>query len=250
MRRSSLDPRDVVVGTAGWAIPRATAEAFPAQGSGLVRYAARFKGVEINSTFYRSHRAQTLERWRAATPAGFRFAVKAPKAITHDARLADCAPRVAQFFDEIAPLAEKLGPILVQLPPSLAFDSKVAGAFLATVRALWAGAVALEPRHASWFEDDVEALLNAHHVARVAADPARAPGAGEPGGYQGLAYWRLHGAPRLYYSPYGPDAFAALAAAMSAAPGRDAWCIFDNTASGAAAANALTFADALRRSPS
>jgi len=236
---------DVIVGTAGWAIPRASAEAFPSEGSGLERYAARFGGVEINSTFYRSHRPQTLARWRAATPAGFRFAVKAPKAITHEAGLAGCGPRLAQFLDEIAPLEEKLGPILVQLPPRAAFDAKVAGAFLSALRGLWDGPVALEPRHASWFEADAGVLLSAHRVARVAADPARVPAAATPSGFPGLAYWRLHGAPRPYYSAYSPRYLETLAAALTARRDGETWCVFDNTASGAAAANALTLAGRL-----
>ena len=233
---------EVFLGTAGWAIPRASADAFPTTGSGLQRYASMFTGVEINSTFYRSHRAATLERWRATTPAGFRFAVKAPKAVTHEARLVGCAPRLGQFFDEIAPLGEKLGPVLVQLPPSLAFDAGVASAFLAALRERWEGAVALEPRHASWFGAEAAGLLRDHRIARVAADPACVSAAAEPGGFPDLTYWRLHGAPRLYFSPYGAQALEALAAAIARVPNRQSWCIFDNTASGAAAANALSLA--------
>src|SRR5689334_17239458 len=110
------------VGTAGWAIPRPVAERFPAEGSGLARYAARFDAVEINSTFYRSHRPATYARWVASTPPQFRFAVKLPRTITHEARLADSAARIAAFRAEAAQLGEKLGPLLVQLPPSLAYD--------------------------------------------------------------------------------------------------------------------------------
>src|ERR1700722_2058889 len=95
-------------GTAGWSVPRDVADAFPAEGSGLERYAARFNAVEINSTFYRSHHPQTFEGCRPPTPGGFQFAVKASRAIPHEARLIGCGPRLAQFFDEIAPLAEKL----------------------------------------------------------------------------------------------------------------------------------------------
>jgi uncharacterized protein YecE (DUF72 family) len=231
--------RGVFLGTAGWAIPRAIAEAFPRDGSVLERYAALFNAVEINSTFYRSHRPQTFERWRLATPDGFRFAVKVPRAITHEARLAGCAPRLCQFFDEIAPLAEKLGPMLVQLPPSLVFESAVAAAFLGDLRSRWSGPVALEPRHVSWFGDGAAALLRTHRIAQVAADPACTAAAGVPGGDPGLAYWRLHGAPRLYYSPYGCAVLDALALAITDQGSDEVWCIFDNTASGAAAADAL-----------
>lgn len=226
------------IGTAGWAIPRAVAAQFPEQGSGLTRYAARFDAVEINSTFYRSHRAGTYARWVAATPAHFRFAVKLPRAITHEARLANASPALAAFRREVLQLGDKLGPLLVQLPPSLAYDEAVAEQFFRDLRALWAEAVVCEPRHPSWFDAEADALMAAHRVARVAADPARHPAAATPGGWPGLAYWRLHGSPRMYVSPYADPALRALADEVQAAAG-EAWCVFDNTTSGAAAADAL-----------
>lgn len=232
--------RKIVVGTAGWAIPRAVAPAFPAQGSGLARYAARFTGVEINSTFYRRHRPGTFLRWATTTPPGFRFAVKAPRTITHAARLADCQPALAAFLGEVRTLGDKLGVLLLQLPPSLAFDAGVAREFLARLREHAAlETVAFEPRHASWFEADADALLGEYRVARVAADPARHPDAGRPGGWLGVEYHRLHGSPRMYYSAYGQDDLAALARRLSASAAPAVWCMFDNTTTGAAAANAL-----------
>ena len=228
----------VTVATAGWAVPVAVAEQFPAEGSGLQRYGARLPGVEINSTFYRSHRASTFERWAADTPVDFRFAVKLPKAITHVARLLDAADLLAAFRREVRPLQDKLGPLLVQLPPSLAFDAAVATAFFTDLREIWPELVVCEPRHASWFGDTAEALLVEHRIGRVAADPAPHPAAAMPGGWPGIAYWRLHGSPRMYRSPYDRGALTELAGRLagSKAP---AWCVFDNTASGAAAANAL-----------
>ena len=102
--------------------------------------------------------------------------------------------------------------------------------------------VALEPRHASWFSADASELLVRYRVARVAADPARVAEAAEPGGWKGLAYWRLHGSPQVYRSSYAGAQLAALAGKIRAAEhsAHTVWCVFDNTASGAAAANALT----------
>jgi uncharacterized protein YecE (DUF72 family) len=236
------------VGTAGWTIPRRVAEAFPAEGAGLQRYTARFNCAEINSTFYRPHRPATYERWAASTPPDFRFAVKAPKAATHQARLRDCAEVMARFLAEVAALGDKLGPVLVQLPPSLAWDPAVAPSFFADLRARHTGAVVCEPRHPSWFTPEPEGMLTALQVARVAADPARVPEAARPGGWPGLAYWRLHGSPRLYYSAYEPPWLDALARDLAAAA-NDAWCIFDNTVSGAAAANALELSERLTPAP-
>jgi uncharacterized protein YecE (DUF72 family) len=233
------------LGTAGWAIPAETADAFPADGSGLQRYAGRFDALELNSTFHRRHRASTFARWVEDTPAGFRFAFKAPKTLTHEVRLdvghPAFEPALQAALEDAGLLGDKLGPVLIQLPPSLAFDDK-AERFFARLRDAFAGQVACEPRHASWFETDAETMLASFRVARVAADPARHALAGGPGGWRGLAYWRLHGSPRVYYSSYNDAQLSALAASLTAqlaAEGGDVWCIFDNTASGAAAADAL-----------
>lgn len=230
------------IGTAGWAIPRQSAAEFPADGTTLERYAARLNAAEINSSFHRSHRPATYERWAASVPEGFRFAIKLPKAITHVRRLVDCAEPLAAFAAEIAPLAPRRGPVLVQLPPSLAFDAGIAERFFAEAHAALGGQFACEPRHASWFSAEAGRLLIEHRVARVAADPARVAGAEQPGGWPGLAYFRLHGSPRTYWSAYDEQALALWAARARAAAERadQLWLIFDNTAGGAAAGNALT----------
>ena len=226
------------VGTAGWAIPKAEADRFPTSGSGLERYAAQFDAVEINSTFYRSHRPGTYARWAETTPAHFRFAVKLPRTITHEARLVRAAPLIAAFRAEAVQLGEKLGPLLVQLPPSLPFDTEVAEHFFRDLQDHWPQSIVCEPRHPSWFEAGADALLYTHHIGRVGADPPPHRAGAAPGGWTGLRYWRMHGSPRRYFSPYGDDALRALARDVRAA-GEEPWCIFDNTASGAAAANAL-----------
>ncbi len=236
---------NVRIGCAGWSVPRAESSRFAAAGSHLERYASRLDAVEINSSFHRPHRPATYARWRASVPADFRFSVKLPRAITHDLRLQEAGEPLAAFVREVAGLGEKLGCLLVQLPPSLSFDpamAAVAEGFFAGLRALIAAPavpVACEPRHPTWFTPTADDLLRGLGVARVAADPARVPAAAEPGGWRGLAYYRLHGSPRTYYSEYSEEFLAALAARLQAEPGRPVWCIFDNTALGAATANAL-----------
>jgi uncharacterized protein YecE (DUF72 family) len=237
------------IGTAGWSIPRAAAEAFVPADSGLARYATRLNAVEINSSFYRSHRPQTYARWAASTPDDFRFSIKMPRAITHAARLVGAEAGVEAFIAEASHLGGKAGPLLIQLPPSLACAWATQEAFFAMVRALWSGAVCLEPRHASWFDPAIDALLSMHRISRVAADPARHPGAGQPGGWLGFAYWRLHGSPRIYSTAYGPERLAALADQLSRSGAAGRWCIFDNTASGAATTDALQLGDTLASPP-
>ena len=235
------------IGTAGWSVSRAL-EGFPEAGTSLERHAARFDAVEINSSFYRPHRRKTYERWAASTPAEFRFAVKAPKTMTHERRLVDCAEPLARFLDECAGLGDRQGPLLIQLPPSLRFDPDVAARFLADWRSATAGATVLEPRHASWFAPDADALLERFEIARVAADPAVVPDAAQPGGWRGLAYRRLHGSPVMYDSPYPAEILDVLARTIVAEAQRGpTWCIFDNTRLGAATVDALKLASRVAR---
>ncbi len=236
------------IGVAGWSIAAAHNARFPAAGSQLERYSTRLDTVEINSSFHRSHRRATYERWTASVPTRFRFAVKLPKTITHQRRFVDCAEPLARFAAEIGGLGEKRGPVLVQLPPSFAYPGDIARVFFDELTSALAGAIALEPRHASWLDPETDAILAKHRVARVAADPAKVPAAAVPGGWRGLAYFRLHGAPRIYWSPYDPPAIEehATRAAALKADGIDVWTIYDNTASGSAIDNALALAERLR----
>ena len=144
-------PSKIYIGTAGWSIPRAVQRRFPAGESLLARYAKVLPAVEINSTFYRPHRASTFERWAASVPRAFRFSVKLPQTITHEHGLAKSAKLLDAFLADLAPLGSRLGCLLVQLPPSLAFDARVARAFFTALRNRFDRGVALEPRHASWF---------------------------------------------------------------------------------------------------
>lgn len=233
------------IGCAGWTIPSQYADRFPVEGSHLARYAARLRVVEVNSTFYRSHRPQTYQRWASIVPEDFRFALKMPKWITHVHRLRQTAG-LNRFLFEVSTLGSKLGPLLVQLPPSLAFEANVAAAFFRELREHYCGSVVCEPRHASWFIPQAEKLLAEYQIARVAANPAL-HAAAEPAGWMGLIYYRLHGSPHMYYSAYSMEFLERLAARLLQHLSQTplVYCIFDNTASGAALDNALTLLDLL-----
>jgi uncharacterized protein YecE (DUF72 family) len=130
----------------------------------------------------------------------------------------------------------------VQLPPSFAYDERVARGFFEALRARFDGHVVFEPRHPTWLTTEAERLLVDLRIARVAADPARVPEAAEPAGWRGVVYYRLHGSPRVYYDTYDDaylDALAGKVRAHLASSSAPVWCIFDNTALGAATANAV-----------
>lgn len=228
------------IGTAGWSLDRT---AFPGQrggASGLERYAEYFDTVEINSTFYRLPRAATLERWRDSTPREFEFTVKVPKSITHEAGLVAVARESQQFCALVTHLGSKLGPLLVQLPPSLELDIAVARRFFRRLCGIAPAAVVCEPRHLSWFSPRAEELLSTLGVARVGADPAVCAAASLPGAASTIRYHRWHGSPRMYFSVYDTHVLQGLArrAAREVADGARVYCILDNTGLGGAARNA------------
>ena len=228
------------IGCAGWSIPKERAVGFPAAGSHLQRYAGRLSAVEINSSFYRPHRPSTYGRWADSVPSNFRFAVKMPREITHLRRLENVAEPLGRFLGEISPLAETLGPVLAQLPPSLPFDKARARGFFTELRAGFL---------VSWFASHDIRLGSARrptsffgilesHASRPTRRLLRLPPA--PGGWTGLAYYRLHGSPEMYYSSYSSDYLAALAVCLNGHTHcGPVWCIFDNTARGHATDNAL-----------
>ncbi len=236
-------PPPLLIGTAGWSVPAADAASFPATGTHLERYATTMSAVEINSSFHRPHRRSTYERWAASTPERFRFSVKIPKEISHVRRLVDADEPLVSFVEQVGGLGDRLSVLLLQLPPSLAFARDTASSFFDALRHRVGPdtGIACEPRQATWFDRDAETCLVDYRIARVAADPVLAAGGEQPSGWTGLRYHRLHGSPRVYYSPHGRDRLEGLAEAArntseAAVP---SWWIFDNTAAGAATSDAL-----------
>ncbi len=202
-----------------------------------------FNATEINSSFRNEHRQSTYERWAASVPASFRFSVKLSQVITHERRLVRVHSVLPPFLDAINALGTKLGALLMQLPPSFEFAPRVAGRFFDRLRKRHAGPVVLEPRHATWFSADAVQILHEYAIGKVAADPPPVESAAIAATWDDATYFRLHGSPCIYYSPYSDTSIKYLAAtltAKSASRTRPVWCIFDNTASGAAAGNALS----------
>lgn len=232
------------IGTAAWTIPAVAADRFPVVGGHLERYAERLQAVEINSSFYREHKAETYTRWGESVPESFRFAVKLSRAFTHTARLQVDPVALAESVARIAQLGKRFGVLLVQLPPSLRFQEKTVDSFFRTLRKCCEVPIVCEPRHASWLVPDARALLAMHHIGKVEADPEPCPWPESASAASGVLYLRLHGSPEMYRSDYDAQAIESSAVRLEQARERgvDAWCIFDNTTFGYATGNALDLA--------
>ena len=229
--------KPIYIGTAGWSIPKAHTGRFPGGGTHLERYGQQLKSVEVNSSFYRDHQEATYSRWRDSVPDDFRFSVKLPRRYTHEARLDCSVDSLRPSIEAIKGLGDKLGVLLVQLPPKLAFDETLARNFFGAVRSLYEGQLACEPRHPTWGQEAAFPLFQEMRISKVIADPEPCP-AEDPRFHAegGFTYRRLHGVPEVYRSPYSSEALGELLPQLR--PGVS-WCIFDNTTFGHATANAL-----------
>ena len=167
----SIDPARVLVGTSGYNYPEWRGTFYPEKFSTakmLAYYAERFPTVEINYTFYRMPTEKLLAGWAAGTPEKFSFTLKAPRRITHDAKLQRCEELVEAFCTTARTLGPKLATLLFQLPPNFKKDVAVLRAFLALLPE--GTRAAFEFRHASWFDPDVFEALRARRLALCVAD--------------------------------------------------------------------------------
>jgi uncharacterized protein YecE (DUF72 family) len=217
----------ILVGTSGYNYPEWKGTFYPEvmpPARMLPYYAERFPTVEINYTFYRMPNERIVTGWSQATPAGFRITLKAPRRITHDARLRDCQPALQQFLDVASTLGPRLGALLFQLPPNLKQDIALLDAFLASLP--HGVPAAFEFRHASWFTDTVVARLASSRIALCVADSERLTTPVHV--TADLAYFRLRD------EGYGPDDIARWAdiIAAQAASCRDVFVYFKHEESG------------------
>jgi uncharacterized protein YecE (DUF72 family) len=218
--------------------------------SHLTHYATCFNCVEINSSFYRPHRRETYERWSAATGRNFRFSVKIPRSVSHDAALRGSVEELDEFIANVGGLGAKLTVLLLQLPSRMEWQRRVVKRFFGRLRDRIEVPVACEPRHPSWSCASAERLFQEFGISWVYSDPVRVPQSWSVAGR--LRYYRMYGSPRVYWSSYTESVLGALATQLKeerkSAP--QVWCIFDNTAAGAAWNNAQTLNATLRGSGS
>jgi uncharacterized protein YecE (DUF72 family) len=218
------------VGTSGWGHPQWRGHLYPAglrSADWLARYAERFDTVEVNTTFYHLPTQASVERWAAAVPPGFVFALKAPKLVTHERRLEGADEDLAAFLDRVAPLA---GPVLFQLPPRFPADPGLLGRFLDGLPE--GRRFAVEMRDPSWWTEGVLALLERRGVAFCPFDLA---GLRPPRHVTaGFVYVRLHGFARRYRGAYPAPVLADWAGWLRErlGEGRDAYVYLDNTIEG------------------
>ncbi len=227
------------IGTSGWAYPHWRGVLYPhgvPQRRWLEHYAAEFDTVELNVTFYRLPAQAVFSGWRERTPQGFLFAVKAPRVITHHRKLADCAAEAAEFLSRANRLGERLGPLLVQLPPRWPCDAARLEGFLG---ALPEGVrFAFEFRDESWLREDVYSLLQARNMAVVRVSAQRFPEASTS--TADFRYLRMHGDEQTYSSKYSQESLARWADYIAewVSDKRDVFVYFNNDAHGYAVEDA------------
>jgi uncharacterized protein YecE (DUF72 family) len=239
----------LAAGTSGWQYRDWRGRFYPerlAQSRWLEHYAARFATVEVNNAFYRLPAATTFERWRRSTPADFVITVKASRYLTHVRRLRDPAEPVRRFLDAASGLGGKLGPVLLQLPPTLKVDvaalDETLSRFPDSVR------VAVEPRHPSWWIDEVRDLLKQHRAALCWADRKGRP-VTPLWRTADFGYLRMHEGRANPWPRYGQAALSSWVDRILGEPGAvpRTLVFFNNDPGGAAVIDASAMARTARR---
>jgi uncharacterized protein YecE (DUF72 family) len=234
----------VLIGTSGWTYASWKGPFYPKEmpsRSFLEFYAGEFPTTEVNYSFYHLPKPSTYERWRESVPAGFVFAVKASRFITHIKRLHDVKDAWQTFVQNASVLGACLGPILFQFPPSFRADRSRLALFLKMVEETFEPhplRLVCEFRHESWFADETYRLLRRHGVALCIADSAKY--ARRDVVTTDFTYIRYHGRHRMFASDYTDKELSDEAARISRyrQDGLDVFVYFNNDAMGYAIKNA------------
>jgi uncharacterized protein YecE (DUF72 family) len=233
------------VGTSGWQYADWRGAFYPQHLPAtrwLEHYASHFPTVEVNNTFYRLPERATFEGWRDRVPERFRFAVKCSRYLTHIRRLRDPAEPVERFSERAEGLGSRLGPVLLQLPPNLTVDTERLDAALALFPRSFQ--LVVEPRHASWFTEEVRAALRERGAALAVTD--RRGRSAEPAWSTArFHYVRLHEG-RGRFGNYGEQRLRYWADRLRELRGSETWVYFNNDSHANAVRNAQTLAVMLR----
>lgn len=245
---SAVTDGRLLVGTSGFAFKEWIGAFYPegTKSAGMLPYyASRLGALEVNYTFRQHPAPATMAKWVEQTPPGFVFAPKANGGITHYGRLKNAAERLERFYTAIAPLGDRLGPVLFQCPPNLKYEPDVLAGFLADLAAEPAAKgtlAAFEPRHASWFSGEAAAQLDEAGVVLCVADTDDSPKAvPDLSAGPGFAYLRLR---RSGYPPRLLGQWAeAIRSALTA--GADVHAFFKHEGDASGARDAMTLAKRL-----
>lgn len=239
----------LLVGTSGWQYKHWKGRFYPENlkaSEWLFHYSSCFRTVEVNNTFYRLPEDAAFQRWASSTPPDFTFAVKASRYLTHTKRLKDCAEPVSRLMERAGELGGKLGPVLLQLPPTFSADRD---SLDATLRSFPRGQrVAVEFRHPSWQTDEVRGTLEKRGAALCLADRGSRP-VGPLWRTADWSYLRLHLGAGSPMPCYGRTALESWVKRLSRSwePGEDVYVFFNNDAGGCAVRDAVVFAASARR---
>ncbi len=232
------------VGTSGWSYAHWKGLFYPDHlkpAGYLEYYLTRFSCVELNSCFYHLPKETTVEGWMRRTPASFKFCPKLSRFITHQKRLADCGEALKRFFDVFERMRERLGPVLIQLPPGLSCDIPLLTDFLNQLEVYYKHyRFSIEIRHRSWITDEFFELLSRHGIAFVMADSNKRFPEHETVTTD-TVYLRLHGPDSLYASDYDESSLHRYAERIIhwLRTDHEVWVFFNNDFHGYAVKNAL-----------
>jgi uncharacterized protein YecE (DUF72 family) len=199
-------------------------------------YCDHFNAIELNGTFYKFPRIDSLSNWYRRSPMDFRFSVKAPRVITHFKRMKDSAKYLRDFYNVVRDgLAEKAGCLLFQFPSAYQASDEAVDRLLSMLDRTFVNVV--EFRHASWWDERITSTLHKEGIVMSGVSHPQFPSAVVGDGP--IMYYRLHGVPHLYHSSYDPSSLEDITLqAQQITPLKEAYIVFNNTASGAALQNA------------
>jgi uncharacterized protein YecE (DUF72 family) len=242
MHRDNLNHR-LHIGTSGWSYRHWEGIFYPEglkPDKYLEYYITHFDCVELNASFYNLPRLTTVSGWLNRTPVSFRFCPKLSRLITHQLQLAGIEEAMQKFFDVFEGMKERMGPVLVQLPPGLSYNKQLITSFFSLIKEKYSYySFAVEPRNKSWINDDFIDLLQQYGIAFVIADSGKRYPSFE-GATAGFVYLRFHGREQLYASDYSEDILREYGEKVRKwlAEGLDVWIFFNNDYHGYAIKNA------------
>ncbi len=236
--------KNIHIGTSGWSYKDWKGLFYPNElktTDWLPYYAKTFNNTELNMSFYHLPKKQTTEKWAAVTPDDFLFCVKMSRFITHLKKLHEPEETLEKFFDVFEPMKKKMGPVLIQLPPSLKFDHDLTEHFYKALKQYKGYEFAMEVRHDTWLQQDSLSLMSNYEIAFVISQS----GKGFPYAEHVTAkniYVRFHGPKELYASSYTDETLMYFAGLFKKwhKEKHTIWAFFNNDYFGHAINNALT----------